>query len=414
MNNSYRVVIILVLLSVAIAGIASANYRFVQGNPGGNDFLVHWVATRSLLIDGLSPYSDEVALRVQKMAYGRPALPGENEMRVAYPLYSATIFLPFALISDYNLARAAWMTLLEASMVGLALLNLRLTGWKPGLWVLLLFLLFTLTWYFSARALINGNAVILVALMSSGAFAAIKAGKDELAGILLALSTIKPQVVLLLVIFVWIWAISVRRWAVVVWTVISVVALSISAAFFVPDWPLQNLWEILQYPGYNPPGTPGAALATWWPAAGPKMGAGLTVLLAAMLLVEWLAARGKGFRWFLWTVSLTLVAGQWIGIQTDPGNFVVLFIPLVLVLAMWEEHWGNKGRLVSVVSMMVTFAGLWWLFLVTVETTNGQPQQNPVMFFPLPLLLFIGLYWVRWWAIHPNRLLTEALRSTPT
>jgi hypothetical protein len=108
------------------------------------------------------------------------------------------------------------------------------------------------------------------------------------------------------------------------------------------------------------------------------------------------------------------VAGQWIGIQTDPGNFVVLFIPLVLVLAMWEEHWGNKGRLVSVISMVALFIGLWALFLATVQTTDGQPQQHPVLFFPLPILLFIGLYWVRWWAIHPNLLLTEALHSTPT
>jgi hypothetical protein len=399
------------LISVlAAVGLTRANYSFALQNPGGNDFLVHWVGTRALLVDGISPYSDEVALRIQKMAYGRPAQPGEHELRVAYPLYSTGIFLPFAFISDYNLARALWMTALEVALLGLALLSLRLTGWKPGLWLLALFLLFSLTWYHAVRAVINGNAVILVAVFIAGALAAIQSGRDELAGVLLALSTIKPQVVILLVIFICIWAISVRRWGIVNWTVLSLIALSVGAAFFVPDWPLQNLWEVIRYPGYNPPGTPGSALATWLPAAGIKLGWGLTVLLGILMLAEWSAARGQDFGWFLWTGSLTLVAGQWIGIQTDPGNFIVLFVPLVLIFAMWVKHSGTLGRVMVILGMLILFVGLWALFLVTLDASGGQRQQSPVMFFALPLLLLLGLYWVRWWAIRPARHFMNTLR----
>jgi hypothetical protein len=400
-----------ILIPLILVALTWANYRFATQNPGGNDFLVHWVGSRALLVDGLSPYSDEVALRIQTMAYGRPALPGEHELRVAYPLYSVGLFLPFAFFSDYNLARALWMTTLEIGLIVLALLSLRLAHWKPGIWLLAVFLLFTLTWYHSARAVINGNAVVWVAVFIAGALAAIQSGRDELAGVLLALSTIKPQVVILLVIFVCVWAISVRRWGIVNWTVISLVFLSIGAAFFVPDWPLQNLWEVIRYPGYNPPGTPGSALATWLPAAGTRLGWGLTILLVILLLVEWSAARGQDFRWFLWTASLTLVASQWIGIQTDPGNFIVLFFPLVLVFAMWVKHSGTIGRLMVILSLMVLLVGLWALFLVTLEPSAGQPQQSPVMFFPLPLLLLLGLYWIRWWAIRPAPLFAGSLRA---
>jgi hypothetical protein len=410
-NRSVRVVFVFSLLLVTLVAATWANYRFSDQNPGGNDFLVHWVGSRALLVDGLNPYSDTVALRIQTMAYGRPALPGEHELRVAYPLYSVGIFLPFALVSDYNLARALWMTALEVALVVLALLCLRLTRWRPGVWLLAAFFLFTVTWYHSARAVINGNAVVLVALFIAGALAAIQSGRDELAGILLALATIKPQVVILLVIFVWVWAISVRRWAIVSWTIISLVFLSIGAAFFVPDWPLQNLWEVIRYPGYNPPGTPGSALATWLPAAGTKLGWGLTILLGILLLAEWSAARGQDFRWFLWTASLTLVASQWIGIQTDPGNFIVLFIALVLVFAMWVKHSGTLGRVMVVLSLVVLFVGLWALFLTTLDSSAGQPQQGPIMFFPLPLLLLLGLYWIRWWAIRPAPLFAGSLRA---
>jgi hypothetical protein len=47
--------IVAILIIAALIMVTWANYKFVQENPGGNDFLVHWVGTRALLVDGLSP-----------------------------------------------------------------------------------------------------------------------------------------------------------------------------------------------------------------------------------------------------------------------------------------------------------------------------------------------------------------------
>lgn len=400
----------LILSLVSLVGVTWGNYYYAAHNPGGNDFLVHWVGTRSLLVDGVSPYSDEVANRIQTLAYGRPARPGEHELRVAYPLYSAIIFLPYALIGDFTLARALWMTTLEFFLVLMAFLNLRLTRWKLNAWMMPFYLFYSIFWYYSLRALINGNAIILVTLLISGAFAALRSGRDELAGILLAFATIKPHVVVVILLYILVWTLSQRRWRTMLWLLITVGLLSASAALFLPDWPLQNLREVLRYSSYNPPGTPGAVFATWLPASGRTFGWVLSGLLILLLFVEWSFARNKEFRWFLWTGSLTLVASQWIGIQTDPGNFILLFLPLVLTWAVLEEHWGHRGRPVIWLVMVITFAGLWALFLRTL-TYADQPLQNPIMFFPLPLFLFVVLYWVRWWAIRPVRLLIEDLRD---
>ena len=399
-----------ILIIGVLVLITWANYDFVQQNPGGNDFLVHWVGTRAIFVDGLSPYSDTVAERIQTLAYGRPALPGEHELRVAYPMYSALVFLPFALISDYELARALWMTTLEAALIGLAFLSFKLTRWKMSIWLLPFFLIFSIFWYHSLRPLINGNAVILVALALVAAFAALRTGRDELAGVLLAFSTIKPHLVILPIIFILIWTISFGRWRTLGWMLISLVLLSISAALFVPDWPLQNLREILAYSSYNPPGTPGAAFETWLPATGARLGWALSALMGLILVVEWVFVRRKEFRWFLWTGCLTLIISQWIGIQTDPGNFILLFFPLVLVFSMWVERWGRAGSVLTSISMFLLFIVPWGIFLQTVMY-GDQPLQHPVMFFPLPLFLLITLYWVRWWAIKPRRLLVEELRA---
>ncbi|MGW8224912.1 MAG: glycosyltransferase family 87 protein [Anaerolineales bacterium] len=403
----YLAVIIVIALLV---GLSLANYYFVQQNPGGNDFLVHWVGTRALFVDGLSPYSDVVAERIQTLAYGRPAEPGEHELRVAYPLYSAVVFLPYALISDYDLARALWMTTLEVALIGLAMISLRLTRWKMNIWLLPFFLIFSLLWYHSLRPLINGNAVILVSLLLVASFAALRAGRDELAGILLAISTIKPHLVLLPIVFIIIWTISLRRWRTLGWMLISLVLLSAAAALLVPDWPLQNLREIMAYSSYNPPGTPGAVFEVWLPATGRQLGWALSVFLGLILLTEWVLVRGKEFRWFLWTGSLTLVISQWIGIQTDPGNFILLYFPLVLVFALWIERWNRSGVFMVIIAMALLFIGPWILFLETVAY-GDQPLQHPVMFFPLPLFLLITLYWVRWWGVKPRSLLVDRLRE---
>ncbi|MBE0698738.1 MAG: DUF2029 domain-containing protein, partial [Anaerolineaceae bacterium] len=300
------VIILLVVVGLILLALLTwGNYRFARENPGGNDFLVHWMGTRSLLTEGLNPYSDEVAAKIQNMAYGRLAKEGEHELRVAYPLYSVVVFLPFALIGDFTAARAVWMTVLEAGLILLTILSLRLARWNVPPALLVLFLLFSVFWYHGLRPLINGNAVILVALGLAGAFLALQAGADELAGVLLAFTTIKPQVVILPIIFILLWALINHRLRVVAWMVGTVFLLSVSAALFIPGWILDNLREVIRYPSYNPPGSLQEAFKIWWPAWGTRVGWVLTGISVLVLLVEWWNNRHAEEKALLWTVCLT-------------------------------------------------------------------------------------------------------------
>jgi len=399
-NTTWIWILGVVLFVTATVLLTIGNYNYASLNPGGNDFLVHWMGTRSFITEGISPYSDEVALRIQDMVYGRPAQPGEHELRVAYPLYSMVFFLPFALVRDFTMARAVWMTVLELALVALCFFSLRLTRWKPLPLVLMLLLLFSLLWYHALRALILGNAVILVTLLVTGGLLAIRNNEDELAGVLLGFATIKPQVVLVLLVFIFLWSLSKRRWKIIFWMVGTVVLLAGAAALLLPDWILQNIREIIRYPGYNPPGTPAAVFAVYMPGVGRQIGMGVSIFLAIVLLIEWWLATRGDFRAFLWAASLTLVASQWIGIQTDPGNFIVCYPALVLVLAMLDERWHRSSTWMIVLTLVVLFAGIWLVFLRTLERSY-QPIQSPLLFFPLPMLLLAGLYWVRWWAVQP-------------
>ena len=91
-NNSWLWAGLFVLIIGLVILLGWINYRYSVQNPGGNDFLVHWMGTRTFLTEDISPYSDETAKRIQVFAYGHPAGPGEHQLRVAYPLYSILFF----------------------------------------------------------------------------------------------------------------------------------------------------------------------------------------------------------------------------------------------------------------------------------------------------------------------------------
>jgi hypothetical protein len=178
----------------------------------------------------------------------------------------------------------------------------------------------------------------------------------------------------------------------------------------IPDWTWQNFRQVMAYPGYTLPGTPGAIFIKWLPGVGKQLGWTLTIFLTTTLLWEWRVARKKDFHWFLWTACLTLVFTTMIGIRTATENYVILFPALVLVFAAWDQEWGVFGRGLIGFSSVMLFFGVWWLFLATLER-GDQPVQNSIMFFPLPIFLIIGLYWIRWWVLRPERPLMDQWRN---
>jgi hypothetical protein len=401
-SNKLSWILVVFLAFCCVAGLTWVNYSFSKNNPGGNDFLVHYVGTRSFLLEGLSPYSDEVAIRIQTAAYGHPAQGEEHELRVAYPLYSIFLFLPFSLIENYVFARAVWMTTLELALIILAFVAMNLAGWKPHLWLQGVILLFSLIWYHAIRGLVNGNAVILVALMLAVIFLLIRDNKDRPAGFLLAISTIKPQLVVLLIPFVIIWSLYQKRWTLLRWFFGTLSACILIGIILIPDWILQNLWEILKYPAYNPAGTLAVALAEWSPRLESPLKWGIFIALGVLLIYEWWTGRKSGFERFLWVAFLTITISQWIGIQTDPGNFIILFPAIILILSTWDKRWKAKGALIVSSALAALFFGLWFLFIMTIQKSY-QPIQSPVMFIPLPAISLLGLYWIKWWVINPAR-----------
>ena len=397
-RDTFAAILLPLLIGVAIVGVFLVSYRFTTQNHGEERFLVYWAGMRAWLVEGNSPYSDATASHIQELAVHS----GDSQARVTYPLYGGFLFLPFAAIPSYALARALFMTLLAAALLVTALLCLRLTGWRTSAWLMALFLLLGVTGFPSLSLLISGNATILAALFLIAALDALRLERDAFAGALLGLATIQPLSVAVVLPFILLWAISRQRWLVVTWFFGLLAVLSVIGVFFIPDWIVQWLRNLLHYSDYLTPASPGEAFLNWWPGIGRQLGLLFTLVLVVSLFSEWWAVNGREFRWFLWTAGVTLVVAQWVGVPAGVENFVPLLLPMATVAVVMEEHGGRKTRWIIGVVLLCIYAGTWGLYFGA-----NEGQLRAAMLFLPPLVLLLLSYWVRLWAIRPKRMLVE-------
>lgn len=412
MDNQQRaslaIALILFLVVAVIGGITWINYQYASQNQEMNKFLPGWKGTRLFMTEGSNPYGQETANEVERMVYGRSARVGEKSGDFVYPIYSILIYAPFALFGEYNLAFALWMTILELSLAGLIVLSLQLSNWRPSVLIVLILFIYTFLWYHSLRPLISGNISILVALFVTAAFLAIRSELDAFAGFLLALGSIKPQMIIVIYVFIIIWSISQRRWT-IIWSLFgSLFFMAAAGSLFFQDWVFDYVRQIVRYSDEILITTPGSVISQWLPGIGTQVGWVLTGIMAALLLIEWRACLGQTSRWFVWTAMLTLTASSLIGIYTTLENYIILFPVTILVLSVWDKRWGIFGKWLMILFILITSIGIWWLLLSGVQR-GIQPDLNPIIFLFTPVILLVCLYWVRWWAINPVRMPLERI-----
>jgi hypothetical protein len=177
------------------------------------------------------------------------------------------------------------------------------------------------------------------------------------------------------------------------------------AFLFLPNWFLPFLGGLFSHFTYNPGYTSTGIFASWSPVVGQRLGWVMAAVLLLVLFFEWGNILAKDFRAFLWMACLTLSVTPLLGIPMVPKEYLFLFIPLILFLALlgerrpWLKRWGVPG----IVILML--GGLWFLTLALVAA-DAYAALADILILVLPVLLVIGLYWMRWWFIHtvPNGL----------
>jgi hypothetical protein len=347
--------------------------------PGANDFYVPWRAAQLWLQEGLDPYGRETTLQIQLGLFGRPQPPGEHQYAFAYPLYALFPILPLTWLS-YAWAEAMWLTGLQVTAVATALLALRIYHWRPMPLFLAGWVLWFLAFYPTTRALFLGQWALPVAALLAACLWALRKDRDGWAGVLLALTTVKPQMIVLILPWLLWWVTWKRRWRVWfgfggTWAILMSISL-----LLMPDWPLRFLWGLGEYGHYTAIGSPLRIIGDLiWPTRARLIETvGMLLLGGYVILNAWRLRQAKG-QAVDWLTGLTFAVTSLVAPRTATTNQVALVLPLAFAL----QSLPTRRRSLWMVAILVLLLIVpWFVFLATVK---GREEQ-PIAYVPLPLI----------------------------
>ncbi len=391
---------ILLICLFSVLDVYATYSAFTSKYPGANDFYSRWKGAQVYWLEGIDPYSDQATLAIQQGIYGRPARPDEDPGPFAYPFYTVFVLFPLVWL-PYAWVEAIWLVLLEFSLIGGVLLCLSLADWRLPGWSLALTGLWAVVFYHSARTIRLGQFAGLVFLWTAGALWTLRRQHDGAAGALLALTTIKSQMSVLLIPALLLWGLGQRRWRFLA-TFGAAMAILLGASFvLLPGWLVQFAHQVARYPSYTAIGSPVWIVAHYYlPQLGLGLGeatitlveVGLSALLLLYLLAQWrhLPRVEVTSGTFQWLIGLTLIVTNLVVLRTATTNFVVLYIPLFFGLKVAANRLPQSNWLLALFYLL-SAVGLWALFLETIE---GK-FEHPIMYLPLPVGLFVAFVWAR-------------------
>ncbi|MGD8904833.1 MAG: glycosyltransferase family 87 protein [Anaerolineae bacterium] len=389
-----RDLVLVALLSVLLFAldVYAVHSVFTSRYPGANDFFSRWKGAQVFWKEGLNPYSDEATLAIQEGIYGRPAQPNEDPGPFAYPFYTVFLLAPLAPLS-YAWAEAVWLVILQFSLVVGVLLCLMVVDLRLSRGLMLMTALWGVAFYHSARTILLGQFAGLVFLWVVGTLWALKNDRYVVAGVLLALTTIKPQMSFLLIPALLIWGVWRRRWR-FLGSFAGTMALFLGASFLLlPAWLGEFVAQVLRYPSYTAIGSPiWIVTHLYLPFLGTPGEVALSALFLLYLLVQWrhLPRAAATSDLFLWLLGLTLLVTNLVALRTATTNYAVLYIPLFFILKVAADRL-TRASLWLALFYILSMVGLWALFLTTVQ----GDYENPIMYLPLPSVLLLGILWAK-------------------
>jgi hypothetical protein len=350
------------VVAVRVANGLGHGYSF------GNDFYQVWLSARELFRQRLDPYSPEMTREIQVGLYGRPLdpdRPGDPvDRRVfPYPAYTDLLFWPVTLFS-FSAVRIVVLFGLIAMTAATPLLWLRALNWNVDWkWSAVLVLL-TLCSYAALEGLFAGQLGLMVAFLLALSLGAIRRERYFLSGILLALTTIKPQNTALVILFLILWALqnlhSRRGFLVGFFSTLGVL-LATSLAVL-PHWIASWTHTVLAYRHYTRPPLITEVVTS---SLGPQLMRPATILLTAisLLVAVVLAWRYRaadfGSREFWLTLGILLSITA---VVVLPGQAVydhLILLPGILLVIRYRGRL-LAGGLVPRILVLVGALILFW------------------------------------------------------
>lgn len=223
------------------------------------DLYSPWYGTRELLLHGRNPYGPEVTHGIQMAFYGHDVLPGGSsagrpvdEQRFAYPVYVVFLLSPVARL-DFEQAHKMAPIPLGLTVIASVWLWLSLLRWRAGLGYGTAVLLVLASPQVEQGLRLRQIGLIVVFLLAIGTWLVLRSSFVA-GGAVLALATIKPQMVILPIAWFLIWSLGDirRRWRLPAAFLSGLAVLVCAGEWILPGWPRDFVAGLVAYRRYGP------------------------------------------------------------------------------------------------------------------------------------------------------------------
>ena len=362
-----------------------------------SDLYSPWVGTRELLLHHRNPYGPEVSHEIQMVFYGhainqtydKPGVELVDEQRFAYPVYEVFLTAPLMYVDFAEVQR--WAPFVLGSLIALNIFFcVSILHWRLPWEAFAAIVLFTL----SSPQIVQGLrlqqlAIVEGCLLTAGAWC-ISRNYAVAAGVLLAFSTIKPQMALLPLCWFAVWAVGdwPKRWRLAAGFIATMVGLIAAGELLLPGWPRYFLAGLAAYRKYA---MPTSALRV---ALGDTLGEILGgILVFGLLAFAWINRKqASDSRPFASILAAFFMCALLAFPLFTPFNQVLLILPALLPLHDWKTL-PRFSRLVFI--LLLSWPCIISLGLLLFPPSTSSPSQLPLLpallvpFVPfiLPLLL---------------------------
>jgi hypothetical protein len=369
-----------------------------HGRPRGilSDLYPRWTGTRELLLHHRDPYSPEVTREIQIGYYGRILDPNrpedpKDEQRFAYPIYVVFLLAPVAAL-PFPIVNAVFFWLLGI-VAGLSVvLWLRVLRWQPSRTTLAILLLLTLGSFGVVQGMKLQQLSLLVGGLIASGMALLVGGQLFLAGVVLALATIKPQLMVLLTLWLMLWVLgNWRERQSLFWGfTLSLILLVVGGEYLLPGWIGRFADGVVAYEHYTGGGSLLDVLTTR------TGGTLLTIfLLLGTAAVCWRLRRVPADSpAFNLATALVLAVTVVVVPMTAPYNQILLLPAVFLVVRSWQALWQKtilSRAICSVAALIVFWPGLASLVLLLASLVLPATSVQQAWAVPLWTSLFVPL-----------------------
>ncbi|HTW31072.1 MAG TPA: glycosyltransferase family 87 protein [Candidatus Sulfotelmatobacter sp.] len=368
-----------------------------HGYSFGNDFYQIWFTARECLPNRSNPYREEITQNIQIGLFGRvldPNNPADPKDRRAfpYPAFVDLLFWPVSQLS-FPVARIVVFAMLLPLTAAMVWLWMKALDWIPAWQLTVLIIALVLTSYPVLEGLYAGQVGLLVGFLMAASILALRKGKLLLSGILMALSTIKPQMSVLLIVYLLFWSIfdlrTRKRFYIGLFSTGG--TLVIAALVVWPGWIAEWIHILRAYRGYNPAPLLSQVLGGLF---GRRLEQPLYFFCSALLLIGalWLAWRNRSAKsdskefWLTLTILLSITTVVILSGQAVYDH--ILLLPGILFLAsQWRELRANRATRIPLAIGSIVLFWPWvaacGLFLLRPILSHDQFFSKEVFLLPL-------------------------------